>query len=308
MLFRSKFVIPYYFSDECENKMKDAFDEKRSDVRKEWLRRYTPQPLQLPSQMSYGEFIDKFLIQYSYDNCDRSLPLLMDGLKECQRKILFTAKTTKNQSIKVAQLQGVVSNKTHYHHGEDCIGNAIINMAQNFVGSNNIPLFLDEGQFGTRLKANDAASPRYIFTKLRPEVNRIFPPADDAILTYLEDEGVQIEPREYAPIIPMVLVNGANAIGTGWSCTIPCYNPSDVAEAVRCWIRGESLPELTPWYKGFTGDVVKGSRGTYLTYGRIERDGKYVHVRELPVGMWIDKFKERLEDLRDGNQIGRAHV
>lgn len=44
----------------------------------------------------------------------------------------------------------------------------IVNLAQNFVGSNNINILQPLGQFGTRINGGkDAASPRYIFTMLR---------------------------------------------------------------------------------------------------------------------------------------------
>ena len=64
---------------------------------------------------------------------------------------------------------------------------AIIGMAQNFVGSNNLNLLTPSGQFGSRLMGgNDASSPRYIFTALEPIVRTLFPREDDAILEYLK--------------------------------------------------------------------------------------------------------------------------
>lgn len=43
----------------------------------------------------------------------------------------------------------------------------------------------------------------------------VFHPADDPLLNYLTDDGDSIEPEWYIPVIPMVLVNGAEGIGTG---------------------------------------------------------------------------------------------
>lgn len=74
-------------------------------------------------------------------------------------------------------------------------------MAQTYVGSNNIALLHPAGQFGTRLLGGkDAASPRYIFTKLPSLTRLIFHPDDDGLLEYLEDDGQSIEPkvREHA--------------------------------------------------------------------------------------------------------------
>src|SRR5204862_220440 len=131
--------------------------------------------------------------------------------------------------IKVAQLSGYVSEHASYHHGEASLNGTIVNMAQNFVGSNNINLLYPSGQFGTRAEGgDDAASARYIFTKLEPIARTIFPPLDDAILQYLDDDGQLVEPEWYTPILPMVLVNGASGIGTGWSTSVPSYNPRDL--------------------------------------------------------------------------------
>ena len=89
-------------------------------------------------------------------------------------------------------------------------------MAQNFVGSNNINLFQPNGQFGTRLRGKDSASERYIYTLLSPITRKLFPQQDDNILNYLNDDGQYVEPVYYAPIIPMILVNGTKGIGTGF--------------------------------------------------------------------------------------------
>ena len=116
--------------------------------------------------------------------------------------------------IKVAQLAGYVSEHSAYHHGEASLNGAIVNMAQNFVGSNNINILEPNGQFGTRLHGgDDSASERYIFTQLNPITRKIFPEADDAVLTYLDDDGTMVEPEFYVPIIPAALVNGFSGIG-----------------------------------------------------------------------------------------------
>jgi DNA topoisomerase-2 len=62
---------------------------------------------------------------------------------------------------------------------------------------------------------SDHASARYIYTELTPMARTIFHPSDDPVLNYLEDDGDPVEPEWYAPIVPMVLVNGAQGIGTG---------------------------------------------------------------------------------------------
>jgi DNA topoisomerase-2 len=152
----------------------------------------------------------------------------MDGLKPSQRKILFSCfKRKLTAEIKVAQLSGYTSEHAAYHHGEASLNGAIINMAQDFIGSNNLNLLMPNGQFGTRLDGGkDAASPRYVFTQLMKITNMIFHPDDECLLDYLEDDGQKIEPKTYIPVIPMVLVNGANGIGKKWTlflCLIPFH-------------------------------------------------------------------------------------
>ena len=136
----------------------------------------------------------------------RSIPNICDGLKISQRKILYSAfKKNLTNEIKVAQFSGYVSEQSCYHHGEASLNGAIVGMAQNFVGSNNINLLEPKGQFGTRLQGGkDAASERYIFTELNKLTRMIYPVADDKILEYLDDDGTLVEPIFYVPIIPMV--------------------------------------------------------------------------------------------------------
>ena len=168
-------------------------------------------------------------------------------------------------------------------------------MAQNFVGSNNINLLQPEGQFGSRiLGGKDAASPRYIFTRLTEITNIIFNKYDSYVLEYLTEEGQQIEPLFYIPIIPMILVNGALGIGTGFSTKIPCYNPLQIVDNIKLLIRGNrmELPDLEPWYDGFKGsiDLLVWEDCTRISDNTVE-------VTELPVGVWTDDYKEFLESI-----------
>jgi len=109
----------------------------------------------------------------------------------------------------VAQLAGYVSEHSAYHHGEASLQQTIVGLAQDFVGSNNVNLLVPSGQFGTRLQGGkDAASPRYIYTRLAPLARHLFHKADDKLLRYLCEEGQSIEPEHYVPLLPTVLVNG----------------------------------------------------------------------------------------------------
>jgi DNA topoisomerase-2 len=283
-----------------------VFNKKRADDRKEWLKDYD-RDLYLDTNkpsITYEEFIGEELIHFSKYDCDRSIPSLMDGLKTSLRKILFAAfKKNLTSEIKVAQFTGFVSEHACYHHGEASLNGAIVGMAQNFVGSNNINLLVPSGQFGTRLKGgDDSASERYIFTLLNKITRAIFPQHDDAILEYLNDDGTPVEPRFYAPIIPMILVNGSKGIGTGFSTEILCYNPIQIIGYLKNKLLG--TPPMVddgfvPFYEGFQGTIEKiGAK--FLIKGRYEKIGPdKIRITELPVGLWTESFKEHLESLID---------
>ena len=288
-----------------------VFNKKRADDRKYWLENDYDRNSYLDttkSMVKYEEFINKEFIHFSKYDCDRSIPNIMDGLKISLRKILFAAfKKNLNSEIKVAQFSGYVSENSCYHHGEASLNQAIKGMAQNFVGSNNINLLVPSGQFGTRLQGgSDSASERYIFTYLNKVTRLIYPQKDDAILDYLNDDGIPVEPIFYAPIIPMVLVNGTKGIGTGFSTEILCYHPKDIIAYLKEKLLNNSsiFKEFIPYYQGFTGTIekIEKDKDKESLYKKFLIKGKYqklandkIRVTELPIGYWTDDFKEYLE-------------
>lgn len=286
-----------------------VFNKKRADDRKVWLEKDYMRESYLDTTkptVAYEDFINKELIHFSKYDCDRSIPNLMDGLKISLRKILYAAfKKNLTTEIKVAQFSGYVSEQSCYHHGEASLNQAIKGMAQNFVGSNNINLLIPSGQFGTRLQGgDDSASERYIFTYLSKLTRSIFVQADDQILKYLDDDGIPVEPLFYAPILPMVLVNGSKGIGTGFSTDIAPYNPLDII----AYLKSKLIPNSTnnipidfvPYYEGFTGTIQTIAEGRFLIKGKYEKIAEdKIRVTELPVGYWTDDFKEHLEKLLD---------
>lgn len=279
-----------------------AFKKDLADDRKEWMSKYNPDLIleQNVKTPTYTEFVNKELIHFSIYDVQRSVPSVVDGLKPSQRKILFGSfkRNLTKETIKVAQLAGYISEHCAYHHGEASLNSTITNLAYNFVGSNNINLLYPDGQFGSRNQnGKDAGSPRYIFTKLEPIATVIFNTLDTPVLKNLEEEGEVIEPEYYVPILPMVLVNGASGIGTGYSTDIPCYNPEDLIKLILELSDGNTrITEPTPWYRGFKGTVFRiDKKGSWFTRGVYNRTGPTeVEVTELPIGMSIYQFKETL--------------
>jgi DNA topoisomerase-2 len=288
-------------SDECIDL---AFNKQRADDRKTWLRGYDKEAI-IPAglKLPYTDFINKDLIHFSNYNLERAIPSVMDGLKVSQRKILYAAfKRDLRSEIRVAQFAGYVSEHTGYHHGEASLNEAIVGMAQDFVGSNNIPWLVPQGQFGTRLQGGkDSASPRYIHTYLQPRIRKIVPEADFPVLNYRDDDGLPVEPEWYAPVLPMLLVNGARGIGTGYSTYIPPCDPRQLKEMITKWLRGHAHAldeQISVHYEGFKGLIVGGDSaiGNWKTLKNDE-----VLVTELPPGTWTADYRDWLEkELSEG--------
>ncbi|RVW87704.1 DNA topoisomerase 2 [Vitis vinifera] len=288
-----------------------AFSKKKIEERKNWLRQFQPGTYldQKEKLIKYSDFVNKELILFSMADLQRSIPSMVDGLKPGQRKILFCSfKRNFIKEAKIAQFSGYVSEHSAYHHGEQSLASTIIGMAQDFVGSNNINLLLPNGQFGTRHQGGkDHASARYIYTRLSPITRFLFPKDDDILLDYLNEDGQSIEPTWYVPTIPMVLVNGSEGIGTGWSSSIPNYNPRDIIANVRRLLNGEMMEPMDPWYRGFRGtiektDPTKQESVGYTVKGIIEEVNETtLRISELPVRKWTQDYKEFLESIMTGN-------
>jgi DNA topoisomerase-2 len=273
-----------------------VFDRKKADARKDWLRAFKPGTHLDPdlNDIPISEFINKEFILFSMADNIRSLPSMMDGLKPGQRKILYGCfKRNLVNEIKVAQLGGYVSENTGYHHGEQSLYLTIVGLAQDFVGSNNLYFLMPNGSFGSRATGGkDASAPRYIFTELNPLTRKVFNPKDDPLYHYMEDDESTVEPEYYAPIIPTILVNGADGIGTGWSCNIPCYNPEDLVANLKKLMNGEEPEPMTPWYRGWTGTIERVAPDKFIAYGRIEQlDDRTLAITELPIRMWTQSMK-----------------
>jgi DNA topoisomerase-2 len=306
--FANKKIVDFVYSGATSDDTIDkVFNKERADDRKTWLEQYDKTAYLDTNRASvqYEEFINNEMIHFStYDNA-RSIPNMVDGLKTSLRKILFSAfKRNLKAEIKVAQFSGYVSEHSAYHHGEASLNGAIVNMAQNFVGSNNINLLQPNGQFGTRLHGgDDSASERYIFTMLNTLTRYIFPEADDAVLSYINDDGTIVEPEYYVPIIPFALMNGITGIGTGFSTGIAPYNPKQIIQYLKNRLSNtEETMDFIPYYEGFTGSIKKIAENKYLIKGIYEKLGEdKIRIKELPVGTWTMPYTSFLETLMDGS-------
>jgi DNA topoisomerase-2 len=341
-------ITEFNLDDIAEKSIKLAFDNKLSNDRKLWIATY-PQdiPLKHSKVQDISDFINTSVLEYSFSTLKRAIPSLMDGFKESQRKTIYAAHKNWNIKLgksdyneqKVAQFAGDIAKITNYHHGEVILGKVIIGLACNFVGSNNIPYFTRDGQFGTRHNGiKDAGAIRYIYTRPEKILPYILRKEDEPILEYLEDEGEKIEPKIYYPIIPMVLINGTSGIATGYSTLIPNHNPLDLVNWIRCKIRNDDLPKIKPWYNGFNGEIgktksiipnlpdeedeeegkeeykdkkeevdeeqsVNTKKLTYYSKGCFTINGNKVHITEIPVNRSPLNYENWLKKLRQDKKI-----
>ena len=308
--------IDFEYRDEKDDESIDmAFNKKKAEERKNWLMNFDPNtpPLNLDvTKITYNKFINRELILFSmYDN-QRSIPSVCDGLKPSERKILYGCfKKNLREEIKVAQLVGYISEHTAYKHGEQSLAGTIVAMAQNFVGSNNINLLMPNGQFGTRNKGGkDCASSRYIFTELNKVTRHLFNQNDSPLMDYIFEEGQKIEPKWYLPIIPMILVNGCEGIGTGWRSQLPCFNPHEIIKSLKSKLEGKGFTPLQPWYKGYQGEIIenKDNKGHYIVTGQYhwdENNPKKVIITEIPIKKWTEDYKYFLQELMGIEIISR---
>lgn len=338
--YRDPKLAIYHPDDNSDTSMNLAFNDQWADHRKQWISTFTHtlhevDPDVIMPACAYlpiTTFINEEFILFSIENMRRSLPSLLDGMKESIRKVMFGClKRFKSQSgsLKVATLNAYIMELTRYHHGDNILTKVIVSLAQSFVGSNNVNWLLPLGMFGNRFNPK-AASPRYIFTNLNPLTLKVLRPDDKGILTYVNEEGDDVEPVSYYPVIPLLLVNGCVGIGSGHSTTIPSFNPLDLVQWIRCKLREEPLPLLLPWYRNYRGivkvidrltkhrftcdygqtdgintlltnveefDDQKSTKMTVVTEGRIVTENNNLVITELPVDTIPSKYEKFLDEL-----------
>ncbi|XBI08063.1 hypothetical protein VPH35_135862 [Triticum aestivum] len=276
------------------------FSKERIAGRKEW------------QHIKYSDFINKELILFPMADLASYVPSMVDGLKRGQRKVLFCSfKRNFVEEAFVTELIGYASE--HSAYSKQSLASIIIGMAQDFVGSNNISLLEPQGLRSEvqQLGGKDAGSTKDLYTRLPPVTRLIFPKDDDILLNYLNEDGQSIEPSWYMPVIPMVLVNGSEDMGTGYiplfekekkNGYVPNYNPRDIIANLKRMLNKEPVIPMDPWYKGFQGSLTKTrSKETGVTYtitGVIEEvDCRKLHITELPVRCWTVDYEHFLKSM-----------
>jgi DNA topoisomerase II len=300
-----KHLIPFDYGNpkKTTDKIDLVFNKKRQDDRKDWLSNYKLNKKwdKFSQKTTYESFIDNEYIEFSMEDNIRSIPSVVDGLKPSQRKILYTLNKLNRGEMNVGEVFGYVKATAEYHHGPASLEQGIIGLAQDFVGSNNISLLEPFGSFGTRISGgNDSSAARYIYTDIRDITKDIFMNADNNILNYLQVDGKQVEPEYFVPIIPQILLNGTEGIGTGWSTKIPKYKLEDLIDYIDKKLDGvKRRAPLLPYFEKFDGEVFYDEeKDNCVTRGKIIKENtSTVRIIELPINVWNDNYYSFLEKL-----------
>lgn len=254
--------------------------------------------------MKITEFFNTdYVDQASYDNL-RKIASLVDGQKNASRKILYTL-LEKNirEKVKVSQLGSKVSEFAEYLHGS--LDSVIVNLGQDYPGTNNIPLVQKKGNFGTRFSP-EASAPRYIYAYGTDDFFKLFKKEDVPVLKHQHFEGNQIEPIYYTPTLPIILVNGSEGVSSGFAQKILPRDPNVIKQYIVDRLNNkEPKKVLKPYYKGFNGTIVQGDTSNqWIIKGVVDRVGvNKVKITEVPIGYDLKGYIKVLDDLEDKKVI-----
>jgi DNA topoisomerase-2 len=256
-------------------------------------------------KISFQEFYDREYSNSALYNCYRMIGSAVDGLKPSARKVVYTIRKRNITEQKVSRLAPAVAEETEYLHGEASLQGVIINMSQNFVGSNNFSILEPKGNFGSR-QIPASSAPRYIFSKKSNYFDKIFNKLDDAILSHQEFEGNAIEPKFYIPIVPLLLINGSEGMGTGFAQKILPRNIKDITKAIReILATGDTKNKLIPDYINYKGKIQPGSSvGSWEIVGTFNIENTTnITITEIPIGYSLSSYTKVLNRLVEDNII-----
>ena len=246
------------------------------------------------------DFFDTEYLGYArYVVENRAIPSLVDGFKPSQRKIAYAShklwKTGKEKAMKVFQLGGQAAAISFFHHGS--LDGTIIGMTQTF--KNSMPIFQGVGQFGS-LRSPAAGAPRYIGVKFNDNFRRLY--MDFGLTTPKFEEGQEIEPKYFLPIVPTVLLNGGSGIAVGFATNILNRNPSDIIEACLDHLSNRKIKRLKPWINGFYGNVVPvpDTPRSWIFHGDYSvKNTSTVVINEIPPSWTYEKYEAHLDKLQE---------
>lgn len=312
--------VTFKWDEKAEDLMSIAFDKGKEDERKDWISSWDPNACMgayagIFPQDTVSHFVLNQLCEFSYTNVQRTIPSVVDGLKECQRKVL-TVMMDISKKKKVSQIKGMVSDKMHYRYGDEALYRTIVGLGNYCVGTNNFPLIKANGQYDSRM-GEVAAPDRYIFASKAKILEYLIRKEDTCILEWKYDGSDRIEPTRYYPIMPLFALNGIRAIGSGYSSDSPSYHPISLFQYIVWWLKVkeglistilddksyEAPPLLVPWFRNYQGEIERVGTKWY-SIGKYEvikskKHLKDIMVTEIPVMHTIKTYTAKLDELKE---------
>lgn len=257
----------------------------------------------IKEELEIVEFSNEYQLQYAiYDNY-RSISSYIDGLKPSSRKLLYCSNNFKNYS-KVDTIANYTASETQYLHGTVNLEGVLKNLCNDYTGTNIISYFDKDGFFGTRVEPTAGAS-RYIKCKRSAVNDLLFRKEDSIILENLHFEGYEVEPKYLLPILPMILVNGSEGIGNGFSQTIYSRNIREIAKNIFNWLDNVEYKEMKPYFERFKGNInsTENSKRFEIS-GNVDKiNSTTIIINEIPINSSVDKVLSFLRSLSESNQI-----
>jgi len=238
---------------------------------------------------------------YSIYVCQtRGIPSVCDGLKDAQRKALFVIKP-KGDKIKTISLAGEMISQNVYLHGDASAAETLSLMAAPYC--NNVPLLHGIGAFGTKVGPTDWGAARYTYLKRNNHTDSLVFTDYDIVPLKENYDGSVWEPKNYLPLVPMVLLNGISGIAVGWSTDILPRTLDDIIEATIAALDGKKIKTLVPCYDYLNCGVRNIAGNSWEFTGRCRIDGSTVWIEELPPDLSLEKFKARLNTMEEEDKI-----
>ncbi|GJY90115.1 DNA topoisomerase 2, partial [Tanacetum coccineum] len=223
--------------------------------------------------------------EFGRANIQRSIPSMVDGFTKVRRKVLCAAfKCLTETIISLEDFGGHVSTLMVYHHANTSLESTIKLMSH----SNNINLIKANGEIDIKS--------RYGEIELHPIARYLFHKDDELLLNYSNEDDLGNEPACLIPIIPMLLVNGADATAVGCRTYIPNYNPREIITNLKHLINGKATQAMLPWYKAHNDEMNKERRHGLSTTNMyvLDAEGK-LKKYDTPEKLLEDFYRLRLD-------------
>lgn len=249
-----------------------------------------------------GMYQNYFLDYASYVILERAVPMLEDGLKPVQRRLLHAMKEMDDG--RYHKVANVIGQSMQYHpHGDAAIYEALVNMGQK-------ELLIDcQGNWGDYRTGDNAAAARYIEGRLSRFALEV---AFNGKITpwQMSYDGRKKEPVSLPMKFPMVLAMGVEGIAVGLSTRILPHNFCELIEASIACLQDKKV-ELFPDFP--TGGMIdigqyeSGRRGGRIRCrAHIEvKDKNTLLIKDIPYGVTTGAL---MESIVKANEKGKIKI